>query len=72
MTQNYVGRSNLPHVLDFVGSRNEALVSGCAKGQRAALHDRFVAVLQVGVVWRWWGMTLGGGGGEGSAAEQVG
>lgn len=59
VTQNYVGRSNLPHVLRFLRSRSEALVSGCAKGQRAHLFDRFEAVLKVGEGPSWRG--LGGG-----------
>ena len=46
ITHNYVSSANLAHVLDFLGSRREDLVSGCAPHARASLHDRFSAALQ--------------------------
>jgi hypothetical protein len=36
ITHNYVSAANLPHVLSFLGSRSQALVSGCALDDRCA------------------------------------
>jgi hypothetical protein len=46
ITQNFVSRTNLPHVLSYIQPGRADLVSGCALQDRASLHDRFVAALQ--------------------------
>lgn len=46
ITHNYVSTVNLPHVLKFLRSGRQDLVSGCAIHDRALLHDRFFAALQ--------------------------
>ena len=46
VTHNYVSTVNLPHVLKFLRSGRQDLVSGCAVEDRALLHDKFVAALQ--------------------------
>ena len=46
ITHNYVSTVNLPHVLKFLRSGRQDLVSGCAIHDRALLHDRFLAALQ--------------------------
>ena len=46
ITHNYVSTVNLPHVLKFLRSGRQDLVSGCAIHDRALLHDRFMAALQ--------------------------
>ncbi|KAK9854449.1 hypothetical protein WJX84_003525 [Apatococcus fuscideae] len=46
ITHNYVSTVNLPHVLKFLGSGREDLVSGCAIQDRVFLHDRFIAALR--------------------------
>ncbi|KAK9811935.1 hypothetical protein WJX73_000849 [Symbiochloris irregularis] len=46
VTQNFVSRVNLPHVLGVLRSRRADLVSGCALHERGLLHDKFVEALQ--------------------------
>ena len=46
LTQNFVSSVNLPHVLKFVATKSEDLISGCPPKDRATLHRRFVAALE--------------------------
>ena len=46
VTQNYVSRSNLPHVLQFLKPGRSDLVSGCSMTDRSRLYARFVAALR--------------------------
>lgn len=48
ITQNYVSRVNLPHVLRFLNSPNaRVLVSGVStEDEKESLHDRFVKILE--------------------------
>lgn len=46
MTQNFVSSVNLGHVLRFLATRSQDLISGCAKEDRETLHARFVAALE--------------------------
>ena len=46
VTQNFVSTVTLPHVLQFLRSGNEVLVSGLALEERVSLHDRFLEALQ--------------------------
>lgn len=45
VTQNYVSESNLPDVLRLLDTRSDALLSGCAPGDRGGLGARFEAAL---------------------------
>ena len=46
LTQNFVSSVNLPHVLKFVATKSEDLISGCPPEDRTTLHRRFVAALE--------------------------
>jgi hypothetical protein len=46
VTQNFVSRENLPHVLRFLRDGDEATISGCPSSVRGALHERFVGALK--------------------------
>ncbi len=46
VTQNYVSSAGLSAVLAFLKTGNADLVSGCAEGDRADMHDRFVEALR--------------------------
>ena len=41
VTQNFVSDANLPAVLRLLATRSDALLSGCAPGERGALGARF-------------------------------
>jgi len=45
ITQNFVSEANLDRVLGVLATRSADLVSGLPEGERAGLHDRFVAAL---------------------------
>jgi hypothetical protein len=45
VTHNYVSNANLPAVLTQLATGSAELVSGCAPGERAGLHARFVAAM---------------------------
>ena len=46
MTQNFVSSINLRHVLRFLATENEELISGCPVADRGSLNSRFLAALQ--------------------------
>lgn len=46
ITQNFVSRVTLPHVLGFLATRNADLVSGCDVSARGSLHERFLGALR--------------------------
>ena len=46
ITQNFVSRTNLPHVLRFLEPGRTDLVSGCSMSDRGDLHRRFVEALR--------------------------
>lgn len=46
VTQNYVSAVNLPHVLSFLATESEELISGCCAEDRRTLHRRFLKALQ--------------------------
>ena len=47
VTQNFVSRISLPHVLNFLKSGSQNLVSGCAHEEREGLYGRFVSALEI-------------------------
>jgi len=46
VTQNYVSSVNLPHVLKFLATQSEDLISGCPLADRSTLHRRFMTALE--------------------------
>lgn len=47
ITQNFVSRISLPHVLTFLKSGSQELVSGCAHEERQGLYARFLSALEI-------------------------
>ena len=46
VTQNYVSSVNLSHVLRFLATCSESLISGCPPQERKTLYTRFLAALE--------------------------
>mmetsp|Transcript_5655 Transcript_5655/g.17251 ORF Transcript_5655/g.17251 Transcript_5655/m.17251 type:complete len:169 (-) Transcript_5655:341-847(-) len=46
VTQNFVSRTNLPHVMRFLRTGRADTISGLDKSERHELHDRFLGALK--------------------------
>ncbi|KAG1667405.1 hypothetical protein FOA52_004822 [Chlamydomonas sp. UWO 241] len=46
VTQNFVSRTTLPHVLRFLRDGSDDTISGCPSAERGALHECFVGALK--------------------------
>jgi hypothetical protein len=45
VTQNFVSKANLHHVLKVLRTRDSAIISGCPEALRASLYDEFCTAL---------------------------